>query len=607
MTYRAPTQDINFVLKELADLEGVLALPGFEDVTDDLVEAVLEENARFVEQAIAPLNQGADRSPPQWSDGIVTTSPGFKKAFRDFAQGGWQGLQHETTWGGQGLPKLVGAPASENMNAANLSFALCPMLTDGVIEALTAVGSHEQQSCFIPPLLQGRWTGTMNLTEPQAGSDLAQVAARAVRQDDGCYRISGQKIFITYGEHDLAENIVHLVLARTPDAPPGVKGISLFIVPKFLVGGDGSLGARNDVWCASLEHKLGIHGSPTAVLIYGAGKGDVGEGAIGHLVGEEGRGLEYMFIMMNAARFAVGVQGVALSERALQQAQAYAHERVQGRDIEGSAGPVTIAHHPDVQRMLLTMRALTEGARAVAYVAAAAYDKSKHHTDEGVQAQHKAVYEYLVPVVKGFSTELSVEVASLGIQVHGGMGYIEETGAAQYYRDARILPIYEGTTAIQANDFVARKTLRDGGAVAKALAGQMRFTLSELQAQATGMTRQDNVDALVLIARRFDLAITAYEQALEYVLANAKDSLRAVFLGSVPYLMLSGIVHGGWQMARAALACCRHLDAASSDRFYIQKLATCVFYAAHILPRAESLSASVLEGHIVNRYARTLS
>ncbi|MEO6958542.1 MAG: acyl-CoA dehydrogenase family protein, partial [Burkholderiaceae bacterium] len=381
MNYRAPTQEILFILKELADLDGVLTLPGFEEVTPDLVQAVLEENARFVEQAIAPLNHSADTSPAVWLDGNVKTSPGFQQAFREFAQGGWQGLQHDPQWGGQGLPKLVGAPASENINAANLAFSLCPLLTDGVIEALATVGSPDQQSRFIPPMLQGRWTGTMNLTEPQAGSDLALVATRAVPQDDGAYRLSGQKIFITYGEHDLAENIVHLVLARTPEAPAGVKGISLFIVPKFLVNGDGSLGARNDVWCASIEHKLGIHASPTAVMLYGSDKGAVGAGAIGHLVGEENRGLEYMFIMMNAARYAVGVQGIALAERALQQAQAYAHERLQGHALEGSQGPVAIVRHPDVQRMLMTMRALTEGARAVAYVAAAACDKSRRHAD----------------------------------------------------------------------------------------------------------------------------------------------------------------------------------------------------------------------------------
>jgi 3-(methylthio)propanoyl-CoA dehydrogenase len=605
VNYRAPTQEILFVIKELADLGGVLALPGFEEVTPDLVQAVLEENARFVEQAIAPLNHSADTSPAVWLEGKVTTSPGFQQAFREFAEGGWQGLQHDPQWGGQGLPKLVGAPASENINAANLAFSLCPLLTDGVIEALATVGSPDQQSRFIPPMLAGRWTGTMNLTEPQAGSDLALVATKAVPQDDGAYRLSGQKIFITYGEHDLAENIVHLVLARTPDAPAGVKGISLFIVPKFLVNDDGSLGARNDVWCASIEHKLGIHASPTAMMLYGSGKGAVGEGAIGHLVGEENRGLEYMFIMMNAARYAVGVQGIALSERALQQAQAYAHERLQGRALEGSAGPVAIVRHPDVQRMLMTMRALTEGARAVAYVAAAACDKARRHADPKARARHQALYEYLVPIVKGFSTESAVEVASLGIQVHGGVGFIEETGAAQYYRDARILPIYEGTTAIQANDFVGRKTLRDGGTVTRVLVGQMRATVAELEARAAAPCAHGA--GLALMARRLNAAVQAHEKALDYVLANARESLRAVFLGSVPYLMLAGVTHAGWQMAHAALVCASRIDSGDADPFYSRKLATCVFYAAHVLPRAESLSASILEGGITSRYADILT
>lgn len=600
MTYRAPTEDIRFVIKELADLEGVLRLPGFEEVSEDLVDAVLEENARFVEQAIAPTNRPGDTSGASWKDGDVTTAPGFKQAFQQFAQGGWQGLQHDPHWGGQGLPKLVGAPASENINAANLAFSLCPLLTDGVIEALTAVGSEAQQSTYIPPMLEGRWTGTMNLTEPQAGSDLAQVATRAVPQPDGSYRLSGQKIFITYGEHDMAENIVHLVLARTPDAPKGVKGISLFIVPKFLVEEGGALGKRNDVWCASIEHKLGIHGSPTAVLLYGSGKGEVGDGAVGYLVGEENRGLEYMFIMMNAARYAVGIQGIAVSERALQHAEAYARERVQGQMLEGSAGPVAIVHHPDVQRMLMTMRALTEGARALAYVGAAACDKSRHATDQAERERNKALYEYLVPIIKGFSTEVSVEVASLGVQVHGGMGFIEETGAAQYYRDARILPIYEGTTAIQANDFVGRKVLRDGAAVARDLAAQMHATATELdEAAATGA----DAEGLGLIARRLRLATQSYEKAVDFTLVHGRDDLRAVFMGSVPFLMLAGVVHAGWQLGRAALACSRAQAKGSASDFHQRKLATSVFYAAWILPRAQAMADSLLEGVLVKEYA----
>lgn len=600
MDYQAPIDDMRFVMLELAGLRDVMALPGFEEVSVDLVDAILQENARFVEQVIAPLNKLSDTTPPVWSDGHVTTTPGFREAFKQFAEGGWQGLNHSTDLGGQGLPKLVAAAASENINAASLSFSLCPLLTDGVIEALTDVGTPEQQALFIPPMLDGRWTGTMNLTEPQAGSDLAQVAARAVRQEDGTYRLTGQKIFITFGEHDMTENIIHLVLARTLEAPKGVKGLSLFIVPKFLINEDGTSGKRNDVWCASLEHKLGIHGSPTAVLLYGSGKGDVGEGAIGHLIGKENEGLKYMFIMMNAARYAVGLQGVALCEVALQHAQAYAHERVQGQALLGSEAPVTIAHHPDVQRMLLTMRALTEGARALAYVAAAADDVSRYHPDPARRAEIEALYDYLVPVVKGFSTEISIEVASLGIQVHGGMGFIEETGVAQFYRDARILPIYEGTTAIQANDFVGRKVLRDGGAVARTLIEQMRETLRELNAMQHG----PDAAGLALIARQLGAGIDAYQSATQFLLANAATSLPAVFLGSVPYLMLAGTVHAGWQMARAALVCAQQSQEGRSIDFHIKKLATCVAYATFVLPRAQSYAASIVEGQTAIEYAK---
>ena len=600
MSYVTPLQDFRFALKELADLDEVLKLPGFEEVTPDLVDAILDENARFAEQAIAPLNVPGDTQPPQWQDGQVTTTPGFRQGFLDYAASGWQGLQHPPQWGGQGLPKLVAAAPCENLQAANLAFSLCPMLTDGVIEALLTVGSEAQRQTYVPNLIAGKWTGTMNLTEPQAGSDLAQVATRAVPQGDGTYRLSGQKIFITYGDHDLAENIIHLVLARMPDAPAGVKGISLFIVPKFLVNADGSLGARNDVWCASLEHKLGIHGSPTAVLLYGSGKGETGEGAVGYLVGEANRGLEYMFIMMNAARFGVGQQGIGLSERAYQHALAYSRERIQSRAVEGSPGPVAIARHPDVQRMLLTMRSLTEAARAISFVAAAAHDKGTQHPDPGVRARNRAFYEYLVPVVKGFSTETAVEVASLGVQVHGGMGFIEETGAAQYYRDARILPIYEGTTAIQANDFVGRKTLRDGGATAYACIAEMRDTLQTLRAVASRATAEDFA-GLNLLRDNLDLAIQGYDAAVTYILEQAQVNVRAVYAASVPYLMLAGVVHGGWQMARAALVCHQKIASGATDPFYRTKLATAVFYGAQVLPRALTLSSAVRAGDVADR------
>jgi len=604
MNYISPLRDLRFVMKELAGLDDVLALPGFEDVAVDLVDAVLEENARFVEQVVAPLNRLGDTRPPTLQDGQVLTSPEFVRAYADYAAAGWQGLGHSTQWGGQGLPRLVAAAVGENLEAASLAFSLCPLLTEGVIEALLMAGSDEQKRRYVPKLITGRWTGTMNLTEPQAGSDLALVSTRATPQADGSYRIRGQKIFITYGEHDLAENIVHLVLARLPDAPEGVKGLSLFLVPKYLPDDKGEPGARNDVWCASLEHKLGIHGSPTAVLLYGSGKGDVGEGALGYLVGEANHGLAYMFVMMNAARFAVGQQGIGVSERAFQQALAYARERIQSRAVEGSDAPVAIINHPDVQRLLLTMRALTEAARAVSLVAAAARDLAAHHPDESVRIHNQAYYEYLVPVIKGFATESAIEVTSLGMQVHGGMGYIEETGAAQHFRDARILSIYEGTTAIQANDLIGRKTLRDAGAVTRAGITGMRDTLRALAVCAH--THPQHAGLLVLHTH-FEQAIQAYEDALDFVLKHARSHVRAVFSGSVPYLMLAGTVHGAWAMARAALVCLRRIDDGDEDPFYRDKLATALFYGAHILPRALALGAAVRAGEVAERCGASLS
>jgi len=584
MSYVAPLKDMQFVINELAGLAQIHALPGCEDASPETVEAVLEENAKFCSEVIAPLNVPGDREPSTWRDGQVTTSKGFKDAFKAFGEAGWQGVQHPVEFGGQGLPKLVATPCIEMLNSANLSFALCPLLTDGAIEALMTAGTEEQKNTYLANFISGKWTGTMNLTEPQAGSDLALVRTRAVPQGDGTYKLFGTKIFITYGEHDMAENIVHLVLARTPDAPEGVKGISLFIVPKFLINADGTLGARNDVQCVSIEHKLGIKASPTTVLQFG----DHG-GAIGTLVGEENRGLEYMFIMMNAARFAVGLQGIALAERAYQKAVAYARERVQSRDVAGSAGPVAIIHHPDVRRMLMSMRAQTEAARALAYVTAAASDLAHHHPDAEVRKRNQAFYEYMVPLVKGWSTEMSVDVASTGVQVHGGMGFIEETGASQYYRDARILPIYEGTTAIQANDLVGRKTLRDGGATARVILAELRTTCAELAATDSSDTRA--------IAAGLELGAQALEQAVEYVLANAKVDVQGVFAGSVPYLKLAGIVLGGWQMGRAALIAERKLQAGEGDQSFLRaKIATARFFAEHLLPQAVAMRVSILQG-----------
>ena len=609
MSYSTPLREFHFVIEELSGLSDLLNLPAFNELTPDLVHAVLNENARFVQSEIAPLNASGDTTPAQWHDGSVETSPEFRQAFEGYANGGWQGLQHDPALGGQGFPKLVGTTAVENINAANLSFSLCPLLTDGVIEALSTVGNSQQQSQYIPPLIAGRWTGTMNLTEPQAGSDLALLKTRAEPHPDGSYRLFGQKIFITFGEHDLAENIVHLVLARLPDAPPGVKGISLFIVPKFIPNPDGSIGPRNDVWCASLEHKLGIHASPTAVMLYGSDKGEVGEGAVGYLVGQAHQGLQFMFVMMNAARFAVGVQGVAVAERATQRAWTYAAERLQGQDIDNpSGGTVAINWHPDVQRMLWTMRALTDGGRALAAQGAKAFDLSRHHHDADERARNKALYEYLVPIIKGFCTENAVEVASLGVQVHGGMGYIEETGAAQYYRDARILPIYEGTTAIQANDLLGRKTWREGAAAAQAIVGHMRETLANLHELAA---REGAHQAgLRVLARHFDASISTYQEAIDLMLAQAKLP-RAAFLGSVPYLMLSGTVLAGWQMARAALISHDKLVVTAGsndiDPFYTAKFAGAVLYASLILPRVQGYLSVIHDSTEVWQYAARAS
>ncbi|MGF6900611.1 acyl-CoA dehydrogenase [Paraburkholderia sp. GAS348] len=580
MSYTAPIKDMLFVMKELAALEDIATLPGFEDANLDTAQAVLEESAKLCGEVLAPLNVEGDRNPSSWKDGVVTATPGFKEAFRQFVEGGWQGVQHPLDYDGQGLPKLIATPCIEMLNASNLSFALCPLLTDGAIEALLTAGTEAQKQTYVPRLISGEWTGTMNLTEPQAGSDLALVRTRAEPQGDGSFKLFGTKIFITWGEHDMAQNIAHLVLARIPNAPEGVKGISLFIVPKFLVNEDGSLGERNDVHCVSIEHKLGIKASPTAVLQFG----DHG-GAIGHLIGEENRGLEYMFIMMNAARFAVGMQGVGVSDRAYQKAVAYAKDRVQSRPVDGSAKQsVAIIQHPDVRRMLATMRGLTEASRALAYVAAAHCDIAHRHPDEAKRAGHQAIYEYLVPIVKGWSTELSIDVTSLGVQVHGGMGFIEETGAAQYYRDARILPIYEGTTAIQANDLIGRKTVRDGGKVAKSLLAGVAETI-----EALGTQQGAAFESMKKYLAQGHRSLTA---AVDFVVANTKNDPNAVFAGSVPYLKLAGVVLGGWQMARALLVAAE--KRAEDPSFYGAKIATAQFYAEHVLPQASALEASIV-------------
>ncbi len=584
MSYVAPVKDMLFNIEHLANIAQIAQIPCFEDAGLDTAQAVLEEAAKFNEGVLSPLNWEGDKNPSSWKDGVVTATPGFKEAFKLFTEGGWQGLQHPAEFGGAGLPKTIGSVCGEMQNSANMSFALCPLLSDGAIEALLTAGSDELKATYLENLVAGKWTGTMNLTEPQAGSDLAAVRTRAEPLPDGTYKVFGTKIFITWGEHDMAENIVHLVLARVQGAPEGVKGISLFVVPKFMVNKDGSLGARNDVHCVSIEHKMGIKASPTAVLQFG----DHG-GAVGYLVGQENRGLEYMFIMMNAARYGVGVQGIAIAERAYQTAVRFSKDRVQSRPVDGSLPAAgAIIHHPDVRRMLMTMRAYTEGCRALASVAASAYDAAHHHPDADVRKPNQAFYEFMVPLIKGFSTEMSLEVTSLAVQVHGGMGFIEETGVAQYYRDAKILTIYEGTTAIQANDLVGRKTSRDGGQTAKGIAGQIASTEDDL-------TRSGTPDALAM-AKRLKTAREAFIDVVNFVAGNTKASPNAVFSGSVPYLLLAGNLMAGWQMGRALLVAQTQKDAGVDAAFMQAKITTARFYADHILTKVPGMRDSIVDG-----------
>ena len=584
-TYNAPLRDMRFVVKELVGLEPIASLPGCEEVTPDLVDAVLEEAGKFAAGVLDPLNRPGDRSGVKLEGDVVTAAPGFKDAFRQYCEGGWISLANDPQWGGQGLPHIISALTSEMWNAACMSFCLCPMLTAGAVLALMRHGTPQQQATYLPHLVSGKWTGTMNLTEPQAGSDLSAVKARATPHGDH-YRIQGTKIFITWGEHDMAENIVHMVLARTPGAPEGVKGISLFIVPKYLVGKDGSLGARNDVKCVSIEHKLGIHASPTCVMAYGDK-----EGAIGYLIGEENRGLEYMFTMMNFARLEVGIEGVAIAERAYQHALEYARQRVQGREAGAKAGErVTIIHHPDVRRMLMSMKAQTEAMRALATLASAELDQALMHPDKAERMAHQAMFDLLTPIVKGWCTEQCIEVASMGVQVHGGMGFIEETGAAQYLRDARITTIYEGTTAIQANDLIGRKIAYEKGATAKTLISMMRALDKELSAVASH-------PALGAIRRSLGEAVRALDESIDWMIQTYPHNIKAAGAGSVPFLKLFGVVAGGWLMARSALIAKRRLDENAEDYdFYRAKLGTARFYAEHILPQAHGLKQEVVHG-----------
>jgi alkylation response protein AidB-like acyl-CoA dehydrogenase len=576
--YAAPLRDMQFVIEELIGLDGTTSLPGCENVTSDFVRAVLGEAARFGEEVLAPLNRTGDIEGCTLANGVVTAPKGFADAYKAFCDGGWNAVPFEEAHGGQALPWLVGTPIGEIWDSANLAFSLCPMLTQGAADLIAARGSDEQKRLYLGKLVSGEWSGTMNMTEPQAGSDVGALRTRAVLAGDH-YLLKGQKIFITWGEHDMAENIVHLVLARIEGAPAGIRGISLFVAPKFLVKPDGTLGARNDLRCVSIEHKLGIHGSPTAVMSYGEN-----EGAIGYLVGEPNRGIEQMFVMMNTMRLAVGREGLGVAERAYQQARDYARTRVQGRDaLRSDGGAVTIIHHPDVRRNLMLMRSQIEAARAVAYLTAASLDMSLRHPDEKVRAHHKGRVDVLTPVVKAWPTDLAVEIASTAVQVHGGAGFVEETGVAQHYRDARITPIYEGTNGIQAIDLVRRKVLGDRGASLRTLMGEMRSL------------RRTLPNSLSDLSRALGEGMGALRRATDWLIGEA-DAASAL-AGATPYLRLVGTVIGGYQMTRAAAISEARIENGGEDgAFYAAKRATARFYAENVLPLASALERSVIHG-----------
>jgi 3-(methylthio)propanoyl-CoA dehydrogenase len=578
--YRAPLRDLRFVLDELLNTSSLAACPAFCDFSSELSESVLAEAGRFAETVLDPLNQPGDRQGARWTPEGVVTAPGFKDAYRQFVEGGWPQLGSNPEYGGQAVPLVLTTAVQELWASSNLSFKLCPMLTHGAVHALELCGSKEQMKRFLPKMVRGEWTGTMVLTEPQAGSDLAQTRTRAVPEGDH-YRLFGQKIFITWGDHDYTDNTIHMVLARIEGAPPGVRGISLFIVPKVLVKEDGSLGERNEVRCVSIEHKLGIHASPTCVLAFGDRNG-----AVGYLVGEANRGLEYMFVMMNSARLSVGLEGYSVAERAFQWAAQWARTRIQGKPATSKqAGPAPIIDHPDVRRMLLTMKAGTEASRALALYAALQLDLGAHSPDAPVREAAQSRGDLLIPVVKGWCTELGNEIASLGVQVHGGMGFIEETGAAQYLRDVRITTIYEGTTGIQSNDLLGRKLGRDKGAAIGALIAEMSRELQQLEPQ--------DASAATTCAAALE-AVGFLRDATESLLRNLASRPELALAVSVPYLKLAGFAVAGWLMAKSATvaAAAQKGDA----EFYGAKLRTALFFAEQMLPNSLALARVVQRG-----------
>jgi alkylation response protein AidB-like acyl-CoA dehydrogenase len=580
--YAAPLRDIRFTLDDVVGLGTVAGLPGFEEATPDLNDNILEEAANIAANTIAPLNRVGDTQAAKLVDGIVKTSPGWNEAWRTLVDGGWNGLAFSTEFGGMGLPQLLNLAVQEMWHSASMAFALCPMLTQGAVNAIGRYGSDEQKARYLPRMVSGEWTGTMDLTESQAGSDLAAVRSRAAPEGDS-YRISGQKIFITYGDHDLTENIVHMVLARLPDAPAGVKGISLFVVPRNLIGANGASLGRNDVTCASLEHKLGIHGSPTAVLSFGEK-----EGALGELIGKPNRGLEYMFAMMNHARLNVGLQGLAIAERSYQSARDYARGRIQGKPL-GWAGPGNgaIVHHPDVRRMLLSMKARIEAMRGLLYEVAASHDIAHAHTSAAARDAAQRKVDLLTPIAKGWCTENGIDIASLGVQVFGGMGYAEETGAAQHLRDARITTIYEGTTGIQANDLVGRKVLRDRGAAA----GEW---IAEIT--AAGRTLKSSSNALNSAGVDLVAAAIQAQEAIGWLLGPGASDPRLQYAGAVPFLHLMGILAGGHMLLRAAKAAETKLASGDNDPFWTARIALAQFYVAHVMPQVGSYLAVVRGG-----------
>jgi acyl-CoA dehydrogenase len=579
MTYRAPVSDIVFTMRHVAGLDRAVADGVYGDLSADLSQTILEEAGRFANDVIAPLNREGDKHGATLKDGVVTTAPGWKQAYKAWTEAGWNALPGPVDYGGQGLPTLLNSACVEMWNSASMAFGIGPVLTMGAIEALIAHASDDLKSRYLEKLVSGEWTATMNLTEPQAGSDLAAIRSRAERSGDGTYRITGQKIFITYGEHDLTDNIVHLVLARLPDAPAGTRGISLFLVPKFLADG-----TRNDVRCHSIEHKLGIHASPTCTMIFGDGGG-----AIGWLVGEENRGLACMFTMMNNARLAVGLQGVAIAERAYQQALAYANERRQGRAIGAAEGMSPIGVHPDVQRNLLTMKALTAAARAICYMTAEAIDRAHLEEDPARRKKANERASLLTPVAKAFSTDIGVEVASLGVQVHGGMGFIEETGAAQHFRDARIAPIYEGTNGIQAIDLVIRKLPLSGGETVRAQIASMRATVARLLKEST--------PAFGATAPRLRDAIESLDRATGFLLQAVSSNVQGEALaGATPYLRLFALAQGGAALAEMALAANAQAAAGDADPAHAGRIALCRFFAENIAVGAKGLEDTVMSG-----------